>query len=537
MIVLLMSASFACGCISQKPGVDAPDDIIHFPIGVAIHPSGHYAAVVNSDFNQAYKNGSLVIIDLTNYKIVANWTVPVGIFAGEVIFNHAGTRLFVTVRGEMLPQDGLDYEAADSIVAYDVNLSVASNPVPENTLDNQFLVRSSRDSIQISPDPFGIEIDADDRYIYVAHISNGELTILQDKNGVFTESNEESDRLDGIVSKRCTPDIQSCSSQIADGELCGNCQSNTDCKTTEVVLAGSVGGVPFSANNSCLLDPRNPERNFCASYCEVDVTELNEAGETVRIGCPDGYRCEEIQPLHVVTERKFSTGGNQLAISPTSGSLYISYRDDNVIGVLRPFYKDGTGYQTNAEQIGFTLGIDLRGMAFNATGSKLFVAARNETTDANPTPGILVIDTTLKSNGCDNDQFVKNTTSCENNELVDFIEVDYQPANVAMYEDFLYTVIYGRDQIYAIDTRTRKVTSIIDLAPEYFIEEPGIFREDASPYDISIYTNSTGVWALVSNFTAHEIAVVHLFDKNGNSINRVERKIENRAKLYEDDQF
>lgn len=537
LIVSLFFAFSASGCISQKPGVNSPDDIIHFPIGVAVHPSGYYAAVVNSDFNQAYKNGSLVIVDLTNFTIVSEWTVPIGIFGSEVIFNHAGTRMFVTVRGEMQPQYDLEYEPSDVLIAYDVNMDVASKPIPDDPEKNQFLVRSSRDVHQISPDPFGLAIDDDDRYIYISHISNGEMTIMQDTSGIFTSESEQLDYSNGVEIRRCVPDNQSCSSEIAAGELCGSCSTNSDCGTTNVVVAGSAGGVPLNETNSCLEDPRNQSGNFCATYCEVDRTTLNDDNEVVRIGCPEGFRCETIQPLRELTVRKFSTGGNQVAISPATGTVYISHRDYDVLGVLRPYYEHGTGYQTRVEQVEFGTGSDMRGMAFDSIGSKLFLAARNEISGYNPTPGLLVIDTTLKTTGCNVDQIVKGTTTCESNELVDFIEIDYQPANVAIYKEFLYVAIYGMDQIYVIDLRTRTVTAIIDLAPDNFIEEPGIFREDARPYDITIYENSTGVWALVSNFASHEIAVVHLFDENGTILNRVERKIENRAKLYEDDQF
>lgn len=533
MTIVMSAVLMGTGCISSKPGVDAPTDIIHYPLGVAVHPEGRYAAVVNADFNQAYKNGSVVIIDLARYRIVAEWTEPIGIFGAEVAFNHAGTRMYVTVRGEMQPQADYGYEPPDVLLAFDVDPEVAS----ATPGDKPFLVPGSRRVVEVSPDPFGIAIDDDDRYIYITHVSNGELSVVQDDTGRPTDEAEAAELEAGAIIRRCVPINQFCSSTAAAGELCGRCEENSECGSTDVVLAGSAGGVFESYEDSCLEDPRRAGRNFCASYCEVDGTETNEAGETVRIGCPNGYRCERIAPIHVETERKFSRGGNQVSISPLSGTVYVSHRDDSVLGVLRPYWSDGIGYQTRVEQVSFADGYDTRGMAFKDDGSRLFIATRNENIDVIDMPGIMVIDTELSFEGCSRKQFVGETTSCERNDLVDFIEVDEQPANLAYFGGYLYVALFGKDEIYAIDTRSRQIVGVIDVAPENFISEPGIFREHASPYDIAVYEDQTGVWALVSNFTAHEISVISLFDQDGNPVNRVERKIENRVKLYKEDQF
>ncbi len=533
ILTLAAIVTAASGCITERPGVDAPPDIIHFPIGVAVHPAGRYAAVVNANFNQAYRNGSVVVVDLSTYRIVPEWTLPIGSFGGEVAFNHAGTRLFVTTRGPFFEQDGITEEPADLLLAIDVDARVAAAPKG----DEPFFIADTRQAFGVAPNPFGVVVDANDRYVYVTHISDGEMTVLEDDLARFVEPADDLRRESGEVIRRCLPENLSCPSGAAAGALCGACDANLDCGTTEFVVAGDGGGLPREEANTCLSDPRRIDSNYCATYCEVDETVLNEDGEVVRQGCPSGYRCEVVRPIRMIAQRKFSRGGNQAVISPLTGSVYVSHRDSNLLGVLRPYYTSGLGYQARVEQILLMEGVDTRGMAFNADGSRLYVAARNLIVEKADLPGIMVLDTTLGYETCGKDQTVGDSTSCERNEQVDFIELAPEPANVAIYKDMLYVPIYDTDEIYVIDLTLRQVVDVIDVAPEAFIQEPGIFRQEAKPYDIAIYENQGGVWGLVSNFEAHEVAVLRLFDENGEPINKVDRKIENRAKLYSEDQY
>ncbi len=539
LTIFLLLAIGITGCISDQPGVDAPSDIIHYPIGVAVHPAGRYAAVVNANFNQAYKNGSVVVIDLSTYSIVSDWTMPIGSFGGEVAFNHAGTRLYVTARGPFMEQDDFPDLPADVLMAIDVDPEVASAP----PADKPFFLRETRASIQLAEDPFGIAVDANDRYIYVSHITDGEMSIIEDEIARFTDETNRQSAEDGSLIRRCVPENLQCPSTVASSELCGPCEANSDCGQQEVVFCADDGrgGISEKLDNLCLTNPRSPERNFCATACEVNRTQIledEETGECIqRLGCEEGYRCEIIAPLHLVTERKFSRGGNQVAISPLSGTVYVTHRDANVLGVLRPSYIEGIGFQAQTEQLNVGDGYDLRGLGFSSDGSKLFVASRGVRESETEVPSILILDTELTFNECEPEQYVNGGNSCEKNDILDVIEMAQEPANLVVHGDTLYVAAFGNDELYVIDILSRQVIEVIDLAPEAFIEEPGIFREHARPYDLTTYETEAGLFALVSNFMAHEIAVVHLLDQHGNFINRVVRKIENRAKLYEQDQF
>ncbi len=489
--------------------------------------------VVNANFNQAYKNGSVVVIDLAALRIVPEWTIPVGTFAGEALFNHAGTRLFVSVRGPFLEQDGIPDEPEDVVIAFDIDTEAAVNPPGDRPL----IVPESRNAIRVAPDPFGMSMDFRDRYLYVSHVSNGEMTVIQDDLGRFTNEADREAMERGESIRRCIPTNLYCPGNTPEGDRCGSCEDNASCRPREEVLEGEMGGIPMSWPSTCLEDIRRPGRRFCADFCEVDVTETDEDGLVTRVGCPTGYACEEIGLLQAVTERKFSRGGNQVAISPLTGSVYVTHRDANAVGILRPYRVDGLGFRARVQQTVFDEGIDLRGIAFNPEGDKLFIAGRNIIVEEGTRPGVLVIDTRLTYDGCSRDAYVGNGTSCEKNKLVDFIEVDAEPANIAFYKEFLYVPLYDTDEMYVIDTRSRQVMDVVDLAPEAFIRQPGIFRHHARPYEVAIFENSAGAWALVTHFEAHEVAVLQLFDALGNPINRVDRKIENRAKLYEEDRY
>jgi len=534
IILVLACLILVNGCISGSPGVESPNDIIHFPIGVAIHPAGRYAAVVNADFSQAYQNGTVVIINLASNRIVSNWTIPIGPFGGEVAFNHSGNRMFVAVRGALSEMSEYENEPTDVVVSIEVDLEVAS----KSPTEKPFFLEETRIAYKVAPDPFGLAIDASDHYVYVTHISNGEVTVIENQtarpvNPELVRSIDE-----GEILYRCIPENLQCPAAEESGLLCGPCNTDDDCAALQFEAPGADDTlVRFTEPSYCMNNPNGNYENYCATYCEVDKTVFNEYGDIVRVGCPDGYRCSQVRDSLVLTERKMARGSNQAAISPLTGSVYISHRNANSVGVMRPYYEEGTGYQLRVEEVPITSAFDTRGLAFSNDGSKLYVATRNVSNDSTDFPGIVVLDTTIKYEDCSVEQYISNTSTCEENESIDFIEVDQSPANIAIYKDYLYVALFDTDEVYAIDTRTRQVMAVINLAPENFIAEAGIFREDAKPYDIAIYENSTGAWALTTNFYSHEVAVIHLFDENGKAIHKVERKIENRAKLYDKESF
>ena len=521
-ILLVLLVFGLAGCITDQPGVAMPDDIIHFPISVDVHPAGRYAAVVNANFNQAYNNGSVVFIDLTTYEIVDRWTMPIGTFGGECRFNHSGTRLYVAIRGPMNPVDDLPAQLSDHVVVVDIDAEMASQPVSESGK-----IWSDFRTIPVAKDPYGIVVDEEDRYVYVTHVSGGEVSVIENEIGVISDAREGR--------RYCVPETLQCPSGVDAGALCGACSADAECGGVAYFVNENDTLVEEQGDNACLADFRSGA-SYCATFCEVDRSQFDTEGRVIRLGCPEGYICEDIQPLQKITERKFSQGGNQAVISPLTGTVYISHTESRYLGVLRPYRNEGAGLGLRVDEVAVGEGVDVRGLAFSQDGQTLYAAVR-QLDSSTASPVVAFIDTRVKTEGCDDQQKIGDTDACETNETVDFIEVDSRPGNIAMYGDMLYLTIYGSDDLEAIDTRTRRVADVVDLSPEAFISEPGIFVKYSRPYDLVTYEAAQGAYALVANFNAHEIVVIQLYDSENQPVHSVVRKIENRAKLYKEDQL
>jgi DNA-binding beta-propeller fold protein YncE len=103
--ICLVSALGACGV--NVEGDDPPANSIYEPVGLALHPSGRYLYVVNSNFDLAYRRdrgGSVVVVDTDTMNIVPGGGVQVGTFGGLIQLNSPAsgdpTRAYVAVRGD-----------------------------------------------------------------------------------------------------------------------------------------------------------------------------------------------------------------------------------------------------------------------------------------------------------------------------------------------------------------------------------------------------------------------------------------------------
>ena len=353
------------------------------------------------------------------------------------------------------------------------------------------------------------------------------MTILENEIGTISEARENL--------RYCVPETMQCPASVDAGALCGDCSTDAECGGVKYFVNENEKLVEEIGDNACIENFRTG-RSYCATYCEVDRSEYDTEGRVIRLGCPEGYFCEDIQPLRKVTERKFSQGGNQAVISPITGTVYISHKNSRYLGVLRPYRNEGAGLGLRVDEVAVSEAADVRGLVFSQDGETLYTAVR-QLESGTASPAVVFLDTRVKTEGCDDQQKIGQSDTCETNEAVDFIEVDSQPANLATYGDMLYLTIYGTDDLEAIDTKTRQVADVVDLSPEAFISEPGIFVKYSRPYDLVTYEAAEGAYALVANFNAHEIVVIQLFDSQDQPVHAVIRKIENRAKLYKEDQL
>ncbi len=115
LVLLLVSCSEAITGISPDPTK------IHYPTGLAVHPSGRFLYVANSNFDLAFTGGTVMVFDTTEdpkntvvvdqngvkakmmtLKLLSKATVEVGSFAGQLVLNKEGTRAFLAVRQDKI---------------------------------------------------------------------------------------------------------------------------------------------------------------------------------------------------------------------------------------------------------------------------------------------------------------------------------------------------------------------------------------------------------------------------------------------------
>lgn len=84
-------------------GLEAPTDEIYFPAGMAIHSTGDYLYVVNTNFDVRYgveRGGTVVVVDTNTLQILPESTVKIGSFAGRVVLSENERHLYIAVRGD-----------------------------------------------------------------------------------------------------------------------------------------------------------------------------------------------------------------------------------------------------------------------------------------------------------------------------------------------------------------------------------------------------------------------------------------------------
>ncbi len=155
MILLLvwMGSLLSLSCISEYNGISPDPTKIHYPIGLAVHPSGRFLYVANSNFDLAYTGGTLMVFDTaedeeitsdllgvkTTYKTlkqVAGTTVEIGSFAGELLLSRDGRRGYVSIRNDSREGGAIGFS---EVMYFDIDpektdathLSCSQKPIPK----------------------------------------------------------------------------------------------------------------------------------------------------------------------------------------------------------------------------------------------------------------------------------------------------------------------------------------------------------------------------------------------------------------------
>lgn len=135
----LMLFGFLCAllsCTNQAPGISPDPTLIHYPTGIAVHPSGKYLYVANSNFDLAFTGGTVMVfhtdeskeieVDRAGIKtkiktleLMQGATVEIGSFAGQLLLNKAGTRAYVAIRQDRRTDSPLDLSAVTTLEIQD----------------------------------------------------------------------------------------------------------------------------------------------------------------------------------------------------------------------------------------------------------------------------------------------------------------------------------------------------------------------------------------------------------------------------------
>jgi DNA-binding beta-propeller fold protein YncE len=187
LVVLAAFVSLVAGCEQFEEPLPRRDRL-HYPIGLALHPSGNYLYAVNSNFDGRYttdRGGTISVIDTRTLSLYPEGGAFIPSYAGYGALNADASKLYVTAR------------AGDSLVALDVTAdgsAVYCGRASQGTaLSSDGLACTVRQikedgNARVPSDPFGLAVATITRQIGdqavpvdvvgLAHLNSTSLTAL-----------------------------------------------------------------------------------------------------------------------------------------------------------------------------------------------------------------------------------------------------------------------------------------------------------------------------------------------------------------------
>lgn len=107
LVAVCLTCALLASCGVTVVGDDPPLDEFYGPVGMALHPTGKYLYVVNSNNALEYREdrgGSVVVVDTDRGEIVPGGSVQIGSFGGSIALNSPAngepSKAYVAVRGD-----------------------------------------------------------------------------------------------------------------------------------------------------------------------------------------------------------------------------------------------------------------------------------------------------------------------------------------------------------------------------------------------------------------------------------------------------
>lgn len=133
-------------------------DRLNFPIGLALHPSGDYLYVVNSNFDSRFDpehGGTVAVVDTASLAIKPASSPYIPSYGGYISLNEDATRAYVTAR------------RGDSVIALDVadaqgsELTCLGKDETPSAFPDDCIIRrvpDEADGARVAGDPFGLDV-------------------------------------------------------------------------------------------------------------------------------------------------------------------------------------------------------------------------------------------------------------------------------------------------------------------------------------------------------------------------------------------
>ena len=197
-----VAAIALAACMPDTAGVPPASDRIFYPTAASITPDGGYLAVANSNFDLAYRAGTVVVVDISKVAdelvpgcpeegcdpveeaefLLAGETVRTGSYASTLEKAPGGTRMYLTVRGDTTLTT-LDFDPAAE-TGKRLTCFNPDDPPRSRECSSDHRVKDG-----LSADPYAIGIrrityaldggDVTVDWIFVSHLTSGKITVFE----------------------------------------------------------------------------------------------------------------------------------------------------------------------------------------------------------------------------------------------------------------------------------------------------------------------------------------------------------------------
>lgn len=497
-------------CTGTSKGISPDPSQMHYPIGIAVHPTGKFLYVVNANFDLAYTGGSVMVFntnedqtgvfdingittELKTLTMLKDATVEIGSFGAQIVLNNAGTKAYVAVRQDRKKDTSID---VSSIVVLDIDTSKSGKG---HLACNEFAITND--------DTGGV--GEENKYEQTPAPKCG------DASKIFMEDNPfpyELTLVNQCTGRRTCTDNAACACSDADkqaglcdadqaclsGQCVPKCTADADCGTGFSCVSQTCQRPSTNSTPICNTDSDCPKWETCKE-ARLLATHLQTGGlSEIAIStsdAPDNRRVTGIDSL--------PTGVTSLALLPPQtplggvGDLFLTSRASNDLFLLPPQLPPSVGElqqvtlnHTTSNNQGSVA--DLRGVTvgYDKKNNKvrLYVAARR------PAAAVLVY----------NLERIENTLAPT---LVGYIPVGADPSQLV----YRQREAPDADLLYVVCSRDGRL-DVINVESMQPIRQIKVGKQ---PYFMAIYEPTAGAEvqrrrAYVANFQNTTISIIDL---------------------------